>query len=61
LLLNNSVLENKPIEIKEVGLELVLEIRQKVMWPDKPLSFVRIPGDEKAIHLGGFANGLLVQ
>lgn len=39
---------------------MVLHIRQKVMWPDKPISFVQVPGDEEAIHLGGFENGTLV-
>jgi len=56
----NSILKNKMIEIKEVRLKEVLAIRQKVMWPDKPLSFVEVPGDWEAIHLGGFVNGLLV-
>lgn len=50
MLSNNSILENKPIEIAAVGLEQVLEIRREVMWPGKPISFVSVLGDEEAIH-----------
>ena len=56
----NSVLENKPIEITEVGLDKVLEIRREVMWPDKPISFVEVSGDSEAVHLGLFENGTVV-
>lgn len=60
MLSNNSILENKPIEIETVGLEQVLEIRREVMWPDKPISFVSVLGDEEAIHLGVIVNGAVV-
>nr|MBI1230536.1 GNAT family N-acetyltransferase [Cytophagales bacterium] len=49
---NNSILENNPIEIKAVALPVVLKVRREVMWPDKPIEFVHVPGDEKAEHLG---------
>lgn len=60
MLSNNSILENKPIEIAAVGLEQVLEIRREVMWPGKPISFVSVLGDEEAIHLGVIVNGVVV-
>ena len=60
LLSNNSILENKPIEIAAVGLEQVLEIRREVMWPDKPMSFVSVPGDKEAIHFGVLVNDTVV-
>ncbi|HSI76732.1 MAG TPA: GNAT family N-acetyltransferase [Lunatimonas sp.] len=53
-------MENKPIEITEVGLDKVLEIRREVMWPDKPISFVEVSGDSEAVHLGLFENGTVV-
>ena len=53
-------MENKPIEIAAVGLEQVLEIRREVMWPNKPISFVEVPGDTKATHLGVIVNGIVV-
>ncbi len=39
---------------------MMLEIRPQVMWPDKPLSFVQVPGDGQATHSGGFVNGKMV-
>ncbi|WP_234364190.1 GNAT family N-acetyltransferase [Lunatibacter salilacus] len=53
-------MENKPIVITEVGLKEVLEIRREVMWPDKPISFVSVSGDEEATHLGVIVNGVVV-
>ena len=53
-------MENKPIEIVAVGLKQVLEIRREVMWPEKAISFVSVPGDEKAIHLGVIVGGVVV-
>ena len=45
-------MENNPIEIKPVDLPIVMKVRREVMWPDKPIEFVYVPGDEKAEHLG---------
>ena len=42
--------------IQEVDLETVWEIRQKVMWPDKDVSFIQIQGDAEARHLGVFVD-----
>lgn len=35
----------------------MLPIRHKVMWPDKPMSYVELPNDEKGKHFGLFVNG----
>ncbi len=29
-------------------------LRQEAMWPNKDISFVQLPGDEKAVHWGLF-------
>lgn len=39
------------ITISTVNTETVLPIRHQSMWPDKPLSFVKVEGDEQALHL----------
>ena len=44
-------------EIKRISTADTLPIRHKVMWPEKPLAFVKIPNDEKAKHFGLFVNG----
>lgn len=41
-------------EIRVVGPEVVMPVRHQVMWPDKPLSFVHVDGDEQALHLALF-------
>ncbi|AFL85403.1 acetyltransferase [Belliella baltica DSM 15883] len=46
--------------IKEITVSEALPIRQKAMWPDKDLDFVRVPGDEDAYHLGLFTDRKLV-
>lgn len=38
--------------INEVPYEQVLEIRHKVMYPDKNLEFVALPDDDRALHIG---------
>lgn len=44
-------MQQEPVTIIPVRSEDVLPIRHQVMWPDKPLSFVKIEGDENALHL----------
>lgn len=46
--------------IKEITLKDVLPIRHIAMWPDKPLDFVSVPGDENAVHLGLYVDRELV-
>ncbi|WP_028857679.1 GNAT family N-acetyltransferase [Psychrilyobacter atlanticus] len=46
--------------IKEVPIEKILTIRKEVMWPDKDINFVKVEGDDKAIHLGVYENNKVV-
>jgi predicted GNAT family N-acyltransferase len=46
-------------KIKQITTEEVLPIRHKVMWPDKPKAYVKLPNDEIARHFGLFVNGKL--
>ena len=43
--------------IREIPIDAVLQLRQKVLWPDKGLDFVRTPNDDCGIHLGIFIEG----
>ena len=43
--------------IREIPIDAVLQLRQKVLWPDKGLDFVRTPNDDRGIHLGIFIEG----
>lgn len=46
--------------IQEITPEETLNIRQKVMWPDKPIDFVRVPEDQHGTHYGLFEEGRLI-
>lgn len=40
--------------IKEIPQEQAWEIRHVVMWPDKPLDFIKLADDAKGRHFGLF-------
>jgi len=43
-------------EIKQITTSETLPIRHKVMWPNKPTDYVKLPNDDEAKHLGLFVN-----
>jgi predicted GNAT family N-acyltransferase len=47
------------IEIKKVEVDDILEIRHKVLWPDKSPDFVKVPEDDQATHFGLYDDGKL--
>ena len=46
--------------IKEINAAETWPVRQKVMWPEKPVEFIQIDGDDKAVHYGLYTGELLV-
>ncbi|KAA8678409.1 GNAT family N-acetyltransferase [Vibrio gigantis] len=48
------------MEIKQISATEVLAVRHQVLWPDKPMSFCRIPDDDQATHYGAFVGEMLV-
>lgn len=46
--------------INEVPYSDVLEIRHKVMYPEKEKDYVVLPDDDKALHIGYYKEGVLV-
>ncbi len=46
--------------VTEANYEDVLKLRQQVMYPDKDIDFVKLPDDDKGIHLGIFEEGVLI-
>jgi len=48
------------VDIQSIKWQSAIEIRHKVLWPDKPASFCKVEGDEAALHFGGFVDGQLV-
>ena len=49
-------MKNPIPEIKQITVSETLQIRHKVMWPDKPITYVELPDDENARHFGLFIN-----
>ena len=48
------------IEIREAKLAEILPVRHQVLWPEKPVEFVRVEGDEQGIHFGLYKDDQLV-
>lgn len=48
------------INIREVPIEIVWDMRREIMYPDEPLDFVKLENDDGGIHLGLYENNRLV-
>ncbi|MBS2213740.1 GNAT family N-acetyltransferase [Carboxylicivirga mesophila] len=46
--------------IVEISADETIAIRHQVMWPDKPVDYVRLPNDEEGKHYGLFIDGEMV-
>ena len=46
--------------IKKIDYLKTLPIRNKVMWPNKPLEYVQLPNDKEGRHFGLFVNKKLI-
>ena len=48
------------MQITLIPYPLTWEIRHKVMWPDRPLNYVKLPNDPEGIHYGLFVEKELI-
>lgn len=48
------------IQIKEINAADTWPLRQRVMWPEKPIQAVKLADDDIGNHYGLFKNGQLV-
>jgi len=46
--------------IQKITCQETYDIRHKVMWPDKPLEYIKLKDDPKGIHYGYFIEDKLV-
>ncbi|GAA4467744.1 GNAT family N-acetyltransferase [Nibrella saemangeumensis] len=52
---------NQPIiSIKSIPPEATYPLRHRVLWPDKPLAYVRVEDDARGYHYGAFDGSELV-
>ncbi len=49
-----------PLEIRVISPAATYPLRHAVLWPDKPLEFVKVDDDEQGHHFGAFRAGELV-
>ncbi|MEH0156646.1 GNAT family N-acetyltransferase [Limibacter armeniacum] len=50
----------KQIILKEIEASQTWQIRHQVMWPDKPIDYVKLDEDKKGMHFGLEVEGKLV-
>ena len=48
------------MEVIEISVDQALAIRHKVLWPNKPVEFCRVDGDDQARHYGACLDDELV-
>jgi len=48
------------MEIKQISYQSTWPIRHQVMWPDKPIDYVKLSTDAEGLHLGLFVEDRLV-
>lgn len=48
------------IQIRETSIEDIWYMRQRVMYPDETIEFVKLENDDKGIHLGLYTGNALV-
>ncbi len=48
------------IIIKEISSEETWPIRHKAMWPNESFDYIKLPADEKGLHLGLWVKDTLV-
>lgn len=46
--------------IKEIEYKATLAVRHRVLWPDKPVEFCLVDGDEFATHYGLYRDDVLI-
>ncbi|GMA97997.1 GNAT family N-acetyltransferase [Pelosinus sp. IPA-1] len=48
------------MEIKRIDAQRTWKLRQKVMWPDKDIDYIKLKDDHKGIHYGLYIENELV-
>lgn len=48
------------MSIEKISKELAWQLRHEVMWPDKPLDYVKLTDDDAGVHYGLFEEGKLL-
>ncbi|MBL3656360.1 GNAT family N-acetyltransferase [Fulvivirga sp. 2943] len=47
------------MKISQINYDQTWPLRHKVMWPDKPLDYIKLENDESGLHYGLFVGGEL--
>ena len=46
--------------IRKIEVHQALPLRQAVLWPDHPVTYSKVPGDDTALHFGKFQSDQIV-
>lgn len=47
-------------EFRTISTAQTLPFRQAMLWPDRPITHVMVPGDDTALHLGAYDGPKLI-
>jgi GNAT superfamily N-acetyltransferase len=56
----SSALQSSELLIRSITPEQTYSLRHAVLWPDKPVEYVKVENDADGYHFGAFLNGELV-
>ena len=56
----SSALQSSELLIRSITPEQTYSLRHAVLWPDKPVEYVKVENDADGYHFGAFLNGDLV-
>ncbi|WP_375753668.1 GNAT family N-acetyltransferase [Vibrio sp. HN007] len=48
------------MKIRKISLEEALPVRHKVLWPNKPIEYCIVEGDDTGLHIGVELDGAIV-
>lgn len=48
------------LRIDEISWQQTMDLRHRILWPEKDIDFCQVDGDEDALHFGGFINEQLI-
>ncbi len=52
--------QSKKILIKRISAEVTLDVRHQVLWPSKPVDYVRLAEDDNGLHFGLYLEEVLI-
>lgn len=55
-----SAQKKTSLVIKEIPANSTWALRQRILWPNKPINYVKLPNDEDGVHFGLYQKEQLI-